>query len=110
MASPAPPYVPAAVDSFQSSWKPEFLPLNQNDHQQMTWPESPQASQVSQQSWGKFMASEAGNRLWEMIRSDDIGCPAQPIDDKYKFSFVGESQGEHSHGATTYSSSECHCQ
>ncbi|KAL3177283.1 hypothetical protein MRX96_009967 [Rhipicephalus microplus] len=34
-----------------------------------------------------------------------IICPAQPFDDKYKFSFVGESQGEHSHGATTYSAS-----
>ncbi|KAL3181295.1 hypothetical protein MRX96_008791 [Rhipicephalus microplus] len=105
MASPAPAFVPAAVDSFQSSWKPEFPPLDQNEQQQMTWPESPQKSQESQQSWGEFMALEAGNGLWEMIRSVDIGCPAQPFDDKYKFSFVGESQGEHSHGATTYSAS-----
>ncbi|KAL3185426.1 hypothetical protein MRX96_005450 [Rhipicephalus microplus] len=103
MASPAPAFVPAVVDGFQSSWKPEFPPLDQNEQQQMTWPESPQKSQESQQSWGKFMASEAGNGLWEMIRSVDIGCPAQPFDDKYKFRFVGESQGEHSHGATTYS-------
>ncbi|KAL3207781.1 hypothetical protein MRX96_052638 [Rhipicephalus microplus] len=101
MALPAPEFVPAAVDSFQSSWEPEFPPLDQNEQQQMTWPESPQKSQESQQSWGEFMASEAGNGLWEMIRSVDIGCPAQPFDDKYKFCFVGESQGEHSHGATT---------
>ncbi|KAH8020159.1 hypothetical protein HPB51_025040 [Rhipicephalus microplus] len=110
MALPAPEFVPAAVDSFQSSWEPEFPPLDQNEQQQMTWPESPQKSQESQQSWGEFMASEAGNGLWEMIRSVDIGCPAQPFDDKYKFCFVGESQGEHSHGATTYSASECRCQ
>ncbi|KAL3192875.1 hypothetical protein MRX96_058395 [Rhipicephalus microplus] len=105
MASPAPAFVPAAVDSFQSSLKPQFPQLDQNEQQQMTWPESLQKSQESQQSWGEFMASEAGNGLWEMTTSVDIGCPAQPFDDKYKLSFVGESQGEHSHGATTYSAS-----
>ncbi|XP_075730767.1 uncharacterized protein LOC142774263 [Rhipicephalus microplus] len=105
MASLAPAYVPAAVDSFQSSWKADLPPLDQNEQQHMTWPEFPRTSQVSQKSWGEFMASAAGNRLWEMIRSVDIGCPAQPIDDKYKFSFVGESQSEHSHGATTYNAS-----
>ncbi|XP_075734655.1 uncharacterized protein LOC142775946 [Rhipicephalus microplus] len=78
MASPAPAFVPAAVDSFQSSWKPEFPPLDQNEQQQMTWPESPQKSQESQQSWGEFMASEAGNGLGEMTRSVDIGWEESP--------------------------------
>ncbi|KAL3184949.1 hypothetical protein MRX96_030839 [Rhipicephalus microplus] len=97
MASPAPAFVQAAVESFQSSMKPEFPPLDQNEKQQMTWPESLQKSQESQQSRGKFMASEAENGLWEMTTSVDIGFPAQPFDDKYNFNLAGE----HSNGATT---------